>query len=210
MVVTCEEVWREISNYLEGDIEPGLRVAVKEHLSGCKHCTAVMNGTRNVIELYGDERMIELPVGFDQRLRHRLEASMPRSRGTSFGWMVAAAAALLVVGSFEIANSASPAATRLRSQHAQPGDHVPANLLVVVSDGRLFHVPGCKFIHHKTDERAMIASEAVREGYVPCARCMKHYLTDVALFRPQPPDALLGAMIRDNARGQTSLHSGAR
>ena len=199
MVVSCEEVWREISNYLEGDIEPALRAAVEEHLRGCKHCTAIMDGTRNVVKLYGDERMMEVPAGFDQRLRQRLETSMPRSRRTSFGWMVAAAAALLVVGSFEVGNSAGFAGTDLRSEHAQPGNHVPANLLVVVTDGRLFHAPGCKFIHHKSEARTMAASQAERDGYVPCARCLKQYLTDVAVFRPRTPDT--GILFAANAKG---------
>ena len=30
MVVRCEEVWREISNYLEGDIPPELRAAIED------------------------------------------------------------------------------------------------------------------------------------------------------------------------------------
>jgi len=51
MVVSCEEVWREISNYLEGEVDPGLCAAIQEHFRGCKHCTAVLDGTRNVIEL---------------------------------------------------------------------------------------------------------------------------------------------------------------
>jgi len=201
MVVSCEEVWREISNYLEGDIEPGLRAAVDEHLRECKHCTAVMDGTRNVVELYADERMIEVPVGFDQRLRQRLEASMPRSRPTSYGWMVAAAAALLVVGSFEVANSSSFAGNDLRSEHAQPGNRVPANLQVVVTDGRVFHVPECTAIHHKELERTMVAGEAVREGYVPCTRCLKKYLTNVAASRRLTPDVLFaGTKVDGQAR----------
>ena len=95
MVVNCEEVWREISNYLEGDIEPGLRLAMEEHIRGCQRCTAVLEGTRNVVQLYGDERMLEVPLGFSQRLQHRLEENMPRSRRGFLGWMVAAAAAVL-------------------------------------------------------------------------------------------------------------------
>ena len=188
MVVSCEEVWREVSAYLEGEVQPELRSAIEEHLRGCKHCTAVVDGTRNVIELYADERMIQVPAGFDHRLRQRLEASMPRSRGTAFGWMVAAAAALLVVGSFEIANSAGLNETTLRSQLAQDGSRVPPNLLVVVTDGRVFHAPECTLIHHKNLEHTMIASQAVREGYVPCTRCLKRYLTSVAQLRPQTPD----------------------
>src|SRR5437667_12172637 len=104
MVVSCEEVWREISNYLEGEVDPGLRAAIQEHFRGCKHCTAVLDGTRNAIELYGDERMFEVPLGFSQRLHRRLEESMRRSRGTAVGWMVAVAAGR-VGGGFELGSS---------------------------------------------------------------------------------------------------------
>ena len=31
MVVTCEHVWRDISNYFEGDVDPVLRQALEEH-----------------------------------------------------------------------------------------------------------------------------------------------------------------------------------
>src|SRR6267143_3386892 len=98
MVVNCEEVWREISNYLEGDIDPSLRAAMDQHVHSCKRCTAVLAGTRNVIQLYGDERMVEVPLGFSHRLHRRLEENMPanNSRRTFFGWIVAAAAAVLV------------------------------------------------------------------------------------------------------------------
>ena len=71
MVVSCEQVWREISNYLEEDMEPGLRTAMEEHIRRCKRCTTVLDGTRNVVQLYGDERMFEVPLGFSQRLQRR-------------------------------------------------------------------------------------------------------------------------------------------
>ena len=46
---------------------PKLRAAMDAHFRACKHCTAVLEGTRNVIQLYGDERMIELPAGFGRQ-----------------------------------------------------------------------------------------------------------------------------------------------
>jgi Putative zinc-finger len=180
MVVTCEEVWREVSNYLEDDIEPALRSAMEEHFRGCPHCTAVLDGTRNVIEVYGDERMFELPVGFSQRLRRRLEENMPRQRGTAFGWIVAVAAAALVAGSFELGRASANSRPALRSEHAQPGSAVPADMMVVVAgDGKTFHAPGCTFIHEKEELRTMTAGEAVREGYAPCVRCMRKYLKTI-------------------------------
>lgn len=177
MVITCQEVWREISNYLEGDVDPSLRTAMEEHLHGCKRCTAVLDGTRNVIQLYGDERMIEVPLGFSHRLHRRLEDNMPGSRRGFLGWMVAAAAAVVTVGTVKLASSLSFRKTEPRSEHAAPGIGVPPDLMVVVSErGKIFHAPTCTFIHDRTNLRTIAAREAQQQGYVPCTRCMKQYL----------------------------------
>ena len=177
MVVSCEEVWREISDYLEGEVEPNLRAAIEEHLRGCKHCTAVLDGTRNVIHLYGDERMVEVPLGFSHRLQRKLEENMLRGRRSFLGWMVAAAAATLVAGSLEVGRSSAGSHPELRSEHARPGTGVPPDMMVVVArDGKTFHVAGCPFIHDKAKLDTIAAGEAAREGFTPCVRCMKKYL----------------------------------
>lgn len=176
MVVNCEEVWREISNYVDGEVDAGLRAAMDDHILGCKRCSAVLAGTRNVVELYGDERMVEVPLGFSYRLQRRLDENAHPSRRTFFGWMVAAAAAVLVAGSFEVARSSSGGRT-LRSEHAQSGNRVPPDMMVLIyPDGKTFHVAGCTFILDKAHLRSVEAREAMREGYVPCVRCMKTYL----------------------------------
>ena len=178
MVVNCEEVWREVSNYLDGEVEPTLRAAIEDHVRGCTRCGAVVNGARNVIELYGDERMLEVPLGYSQRLHRRLDQNMPATRRSFLGWMVAAAAACLVVGTLEVARSSVFREPELRSEHAQPGNGVPPEMMVVVSeDGKLFHRAGCEFIHEKNRLRTVTAADATREGYAPCVRCMRKYLT---------------------------------
>jgi Putative zinc-finger len=182
MVVTCEQVWREISNYVEGELDPGLRAAMDEHLRTCKRCASVLEGTRNVIQLYGDERLFRAPVGFSWRLRNKLAENMPRTRGTAFGWLVAAAAMALIAGSLAVAGSATRTQATLRSQHAQPGSGIPRGLVVLIAaHSRVFHVAGCPFIHDKEGGlRSMKASEAIREGYVPCVRCLRKYVSHVA------------------------------
>jgi len=178
MVITCEEVWREISNYLEGEVTPDLQAAIEEHVRGCKGCTAVLDGTRNVVELYGDERMLEVPLGFSHRLHRRLEDNMPGSRRSFLGWMVAAAASVVIVGGFEAARSSPFRQPEPRSEHAQPGSGVPPDLMVVVyPEGKTFHAPTCPFIHDKTQLRTMAAHDALQQGYSPCVRCMKKDLT---------------------------------
>ncbi|MFZ1918653.1 MAG: zf-HC2 domain-containing protein [Terriglobales bacterium] len=184
MVVSCEEVWREVSNYLDGEVEPGLRAAMEEHVRGCKQCAAVLDGTRNVIQLYGDERMLEVPLGFSRRLERRLEANMAGSRRSFFGWMVAVAAAVLVAGAFEVARSLGANQPDLRSEHAQRAVGIPPDMMVVVAeDGKTFHVAGCPFLHDKARQQTITAGEAMREGYAPCVRCLKKYLS-VTASRP--------------------------
>jgi Putative zinc-finger len=176
MVVSCEAVWREISNYLEDDMDPGLRSAMEEHFRSCQHCTAVLEGTRNVIRLYGDDRMFELPSGFSRRMERWLTRNVVVSRGTWPGWLIAAVAAVLVASSLTLARSLTPNRAS-KSEHAQSGHGIPPDMVVVVTEGaKLFHVPGCEVIHNKDKQRTLTAKEAMREGYVPCLRCMRKYL----------------------------------
>ena len=70
--ISCEEVWREVSNYLEGQTDARLRQRMEKHFQSCKHCSAVLDGTRNVVRLVGDGQSFELPAGFSHRLQARL------------------------------------------------------------------------------------------------------------------------------------------
>lgn len=177
MVVTCETVWREVSNYVDGETAPELRSAMDEHFRECKGCTAVLEGVRNVLVLYGDDRMLDVPLGFDYRLQRRLDEHFHPTRRGFFGWMVAAAAAALVAGSFELAKSQSPRYLDLRSAHSQSGRGIPPDLMVLVyPEGKTFHRAGCTYILDKTNLRSLPAKEAERDGYAPCVRCMKQYL----------------------------------
>ena len=72
--ISCRDVWREISNYVDGDLGPELKARMEAHFLTCTHCTAVLNGTRNAVRLIGDGLGFELPGGFSERLRERLKA----------------------------------------------------------------------------------------------------------------------------------------
>ena len=78
--LNCEHVWREISNYIDGEVDAALRSTMDEHFKTCQRCASVLAGTRNVVALYGDERMLEVPAGFSQRLELRLEQKMEQAR----------------------------------------------------------------------------------------------------------------------------------
>ena len=201
----CEIVWKEISNYIEGDVDAGLRGAMDEHFRTCRRCASILAGTRNVIGLFGDERMIEVPAGYGQRLQRRLNQSArsrKRSWSTWSAWLVPVAALALITGGIRWANSLTPPHP-LRSEHAQPGRNIPPEMTVVVSVGaKEFHRPGCDVIHNKDKVRTLTAKEAIREGYVPCVQCLRKYL-QVAGVVPAPwelePTAELRAEVEDRS-----------
>jgi len=70
--ISCVEVWRQVSNYLENDVSPDLRERIEAHLRACAHCKAVVDGTKNVVRLITDGVEYELPEGFSQRLYYRI------------------------------------------------------------------------------------------------------------------------------------------
>ena len=180
MGINCEIVWRESSNYIEGEIDPGLRAAIDEHIHACKRCAAVLDGMKNIVQLYGDERMSEVPLGFGSRLHQKLEERMVPSRRGFLGWGLAFAASVLVAGSYEVARSSSFHKPTRISKHAQPAAYpIPPDLKVLVSQGgKLFHLPQCTAIINRETAVAMTAQQAMRDGYTPCTRCLKKYLRE--------------------------------
>ena len=70
--ISCREVWREVSNYIDNAVDPELCERMDEHFKGCEHCTAVLDGTRNVLRLVGDGRVFDMPAGFGDRLKASL------------------------------------------------------------------------------------------------------------------------------------------
>ncbi len=169
MDLKCEDVWREISNYIDEQIEPPLRQDIARHLAGCKRCSAVYDGTRNIVQIYGDERMFSLPAEFAPALRKRLSARLSPERGSSFGLVLSLAgagviAAILLV--FSLPRYASPL---LRAPMSEPAIKAAYGMVAVNDEGKTFHVPGCTFLHGKS--RMISLEEALREGYTPCIRC---------------------------------------
>lgn len=177
--VNCGQVWREISNYIDGEVDAPLRAAMDEHLRTCKRCASVLAGTQNVVKLYGDERMLEVPAGFSRRLEKRLTRIAPKKTSrwlTWEAWLIPAAAIVLLVGAFKLTDRVlfhPPAKSIL----AEPGHDIPPDMQVVISDGsKLFHRAKCPFIHDKSTERTITAKEAMQQGYTPCPRCLRQYV----------------------------------
>jgi anti-sigma factor RsiW len=69
-MVTCAQVLKELSNYIDEDVDPRLRAEIEEHLRGCRRCSVLVDSTRKTLRIVGDDRVFEVPVGYSDRL-HR-------------------------------------------------------------------------------------------------------------------------------------------
>jgi hypothetical protein len=66
--ISCLEVWREISNYVDDEIDSDLRARMEAHFRVCGHCKAILDGTGNVVKLVADNSEYQVPEGFGKRL----------------------------------------------------------------------------------------------------------------------------------------------
>jgi anti-sigma factor (TIGR02949 family) len=78
IAISCLHVWREISSYIDGELDPDLRERISSHLKTCSHCSAILDGTQNVIRLVADDKTFDLPRGFSDRLKERLAQHLPK------------------------------------------------------------------------------------------------------------------------------------
>ena len=75
--ISCIEVWREISNYIDNEVDPQLRARMTEHFKHCHHCSAILDGSQNVVKLVADGEVFDVPKGFSSRLYSKIDKLKP-------------------------------------------------------------------------------------------------------------------------------------
>lgn len=171
MGISCQEVWRDVSDYIDEDLDPLQQARLSQHFAECRRCAALLDGMRNVIALYRDERVLAPPHGFHERLRQRLGEERKSSRRSFLAWTLTAAAAIPL-------GLALFSARRFVFQQdspvpAQEPDTLPITETVAISsdqDDKLYHLAGCSHLRGKP--KFISLEKAVREGYSPCKYCI--------------------------------------
>ena len=77
-MVSCKTIVANLSGYLDGDAAPEMRQKIERHLRGCRRCSAVYDSTRKMLVITGDERVIEVPAGFSERLHGFLDVTISK------------------------------------------------------------------------------------------------------------------------------------
>ena len=75
----CKDVIREISEYLDGELEPSLVAELQRHMEHCEDCRWVVDTTRMTISLCCKSEPAPLPDDIRERLHKALEKRLRRS-----------------------------------------------------------------------------------------------------------------------------------
>ena len=78
--MNCTDFLAKLTDFFDGQIEPDLLVAVKEHLGTCHHCEVVVNTTRQTIDIYRDQQTYEFPEDLRGRLHSAIMARCSQSK----------------------------------------------------------------------------------------------------------------------------------
>ena len=77
--MNCKGVIRELSEYLDGNLEPSLRDELIRHLEHCEDCRLVVDTTRKTIEIYCTSEPLPLLAGVQERLDRALAEKLKRT-----------------------------------------------------------------------------------------------------------------------------------
>jgi len=64
----CHELLEQVSDYIDGDLEPGLCRELEAHLAGCPDCRIMVDTVRKTITLYHADAPTQLPPEVEERL----------------------------------------------------------------------------------------------------------------------------------------------
>lgn len=79
-MVSCKKVIAELSNVLADAVDPKLRAEIEDHLRHCRRCSTLLDSTRKVLLISGDQRTFEVPLGYSERLHRYLEEKLKNSQ----------------------------------------------------------------------------------------------------------------------------------
>ena len=75
--MNCKHVIRELSNYIDGDLDPALKQELERHLAHCEDCTMVVDQTRKTIQIFSGSEPVNLPSDVKSRLHDALHKKLP-------------------------------------------------------------------------------------------------------------------------------------
>ena len=68
-LLTCKDFLKELSAYLDNDLDPELKADLQKHVSECPNCWVVCDTTEKTIKVYKGMEAQPIPSGIQGRLQ---------------------------------------------------------------------------------------------------------------------------------------------
>jgi hypothetical protein len=75
-MIDCARVLRELSNFIDDDIDPALHASMEGHLRRCRGCSAAHDRTRQILQIFRNPETFPIPSGYSERLHKCLMERM--------------------------------------------------------------------------------------------------------------------------------------
>lgn len=75
-MLTCKDFLRELSDYLDENLEAEIRSKIEAHIAECPNCWVIADTTRKTIKIYKGMEPHPLPSDVESRLMQALERKM--------------------------------------------------------------------------------------------------------------------------------------
>lgn len=72
----CHELLAAVSDYIDGELDPGVCAELEAHLAGCENCRIVVDTTRKTVQVY---RRLGEPAPLPDDVTRRLWAALERA-----------------------------------------------------------------------------------------------------------------------------------
>lgn len=71
---------REVSSYIDGELEATVRIELEEHLRECEGCAIIVRQTKLTVEIFCNDKPVELPTDVRARLHEKLKHRIHKSK----------------------------------------------------------------------------------------------------------------------------------
>jgi len=77
--LNCENVIHELSDFIDGDLDAGLKREIESHLHDCTDCRLAIDQTKKTIEIFCDSELVELPGDVRNRLHEAVRRRLKQA-----------------------------------------------------------------------------------------------------------------------------------
>lgn len=77
--MNCQSVVRELSNFIDGELDGTMMLELERHLNDCADCRLVIDQTKKTINIFCDCEPIELPGEVRNRLHEALRRKLKQA-----------------------------------------------------------------------------------------------------------------------------------